>query len=244
MEMKIVKHLALVVASLLLLQACGASRKVASDVSTAAVPAATAHQDGWKSYEVDDMVILMNLRTLRQQGSFWLMNVYIENTSDRPKNVKITDASIGNAGKRNAFLTYEDLMRRTRRRENWKSFGVSFATMAAATAVDVALDGEIRKHGSGYGNAVARRVSSLAVYGLAHMGAGAISERFRVHYDKIAKENIGYLHDYAIPAKSAVEGHAVAKTFRTPDGRLVVYLPVDGKVYAFRWDEAELKPAE
>ena len=244
MEMNIVKHLSLVAAFLLLLQACGTSRQTAADVSTASVPAATAQQDGWKSYEVDDMVILMNLRNLRQYGSFWLMNIYVENTSDRPKNLKISTASVGNGQKRNEFLSYDQLMRRARRRENWKSFGVSFASMAAATAVDVVLDGEIRKHGSGVGNVIARQVSSMAVYSLAHLGAGAISERFRTRYERTAKENLGYLHDYASPANSAVEGHAVAKTFRCPDGQLAVYLPIDGRVYAFRWNQAELLSAE
>lgn len=244
MKMKILKQISIVLASLFLLQACGsASRMTVANQETAA-PAATAQQDGWKSYEVDDMVILMNLQTLRQYGSFWLMNVYVENTSDQPKNLKISTASVGNGQKRNAFLSYDQLMRRARRRENLKSFGVSFASMAAATAVDVVLDGEIRKHGSGVGNVIARQVSSMAVYSLAHLGAGAISDRFRARYEKVAKKNLGYLHDYSIPAKTAVEGHAVAKTFRSPDGQLTVYLPVDGKVYAFRWNESELRPAQ
>ena len=154
MKMKILKQISIVLASLLLLQACGsASRMPVANQETTA-PAATAQQDGWKSYEVDDMVILMNLQTLRQYGSFWLMNVYVENTSDQPKNLKISTASVGNGQKRNTFLSYDQLMRRARRRENWKSFGVSFASMAAATAVDVVLDGEIRKHGSGVGNVI------------------------------------------------------------------------------------------
>ena len=96
----------------------------------------------------------------------------------------------------------------------------------------------------GVGNVIARQVSSMAVYSLAHLGAGAISDRFRARYEKVAKKNIGYLHDYTIQARTAVEGHAVAKTFRSPDGQLTVYLPVDGKVYAFRWNESELRPAQ
>lgn len=228
------KRYLIALVSLILLQACAtpARQETAGPVVS---PAEVDYAEGWKSYSTDDMLFLLNLRNFRQYGSYWLMNVYIENKSDGPRALRMSDAAIGAAGKRSPFLSYEQYMKKVRRRENLKQFGVSFASMAAATAVDIAIDGEIAKRGSGYGNHVARRISSLAVYGLASMGAGVISERFRERYEKTAKENIGYLHDYTIPAGTAVEGHALAKVIRSDKGEVVVTIPVDGKVYAFRY---------
>ncbi len=202
----------------------------------------TAHGDDWKAYTVDDLYILMNLRVMRNHGKYWLMNLYILNDGDKARLLRLTDASLAGAGKKYSFYTYDKLMRRIRRRQNLARFGISFATYATAVVIDRAIDSELASHDDGsFGSYLGREMASLGVFALASIGDAAISEEFYKKMDQAAKENIGYLRDYSIPAGTALEGHACVKYHPRVKDEIVVYLPVDGKVYAFRWNAADLE---
>ena len=196
----------------------------------------------WRMYEVDDMVIGVSVSRYKDFGKWFRVDYYILNEGGENKFFDFSSASVKSPDGRAKLYSYDEFMRKSRRRRFWSSFGVNVAIYTTGIILDEAVNGDYFRGRAGeysFGRDVAHEVSSAVISGMSVVGAIAADEYFSGDMRRVYSENIGYIRDYNIKPGTAIEGHAFAKYSK--GGELTVNVPVSGRVYSMNLDTSSLE---
>jgi len=208
-----------------------------ADPAISAKPDLEKHD--WKTFSYNGLDVVLDLRRMQHYGDFYRLDVYILNTSGQPYNLDLSQASIKSSNGTCQLLSDKEFSKMMRRRHFWKSAGISSVIFAAAIATDVALNNSQYSHHRTFGGDVAYALGHDMIFTAASMGSAAVASNASIDMSKISQSNIGYLHSCTIPNNSSIQGHAYAKCRNGND--IIINLPINGQIYAFRWDTNLLK---
>ncbi|MBQ8070665.1 MAG: hypothetical protein IJ202_07435 [Bacteroidales bacterium] len=196
----------------------------------------------WKMYEVDDLILGVNVRQYRDFGKWFRIDYYIMNRGDEGKLFDFTNASVKSPNGRAKLYSHDQFIRKARRRRFWSSFGANVAIMTTGVILDEILNGEYydgRADHYSLGSDIAHDVSSMVITEASAVGMMAASQYFAGDMSRVYSENLGYVRNYMVNPGIAIEGHAYARFSR--DGELTVNVPVGGRVYSMNWDTTKIE---
>ena len=201
-------------------------------------------EDGnqWRMYQVDDMVIGVSVKRYQDYGKWFRIDYYVLNEGDKDKFFDFSSATVKSPDGRAKLYSYDEFMRKSRRRHFWSSFGVNVAIYTTGIILDEALNGDyFRGRADEYslGRDIAHEVSSAVLSGMSVVGVIAADGYFSDDMRRVYSENIGYVRDYTIKPGYAIEGHAFARYSKR--GELTVNVPISGRVYSMRWDTTSIE---
>lgn len=200
----------------------------------------------WKTFYLDGLYIFLNLRYLKNYGRYYALDLYIQNSSDRPQFFDFKNASIVSEKGRRPFFSYDKYLRRVRCRKGWSSFGWGVLTLGIAFILDEIINGDYYDGRAGYyspGLDFLHETSSFLIHETAFFTMAVMVDSFERDYLGCVQKNMGYLSSYNIPKSSAIRGHALAKYWAEAD-KVKINIPVGGKVYVFEWEASDLEYAD
>lgn len=197
--------------------------------------------DRWKVYEVDSLYIFLNVRKVHSHGSYFLIDLYLQNNSHSEQTFSFSDASVSTFKKTNSFLTEKKYLRRVRRGKFWKTFGLASAAVTTSVVTQAVIENSFPDpFERSLGTEILHDVVSIAAQGLISVGTAAVASNFAEDYAKCVQNNVGYLKDYSLAPDNAVRGHAYVKYIKK-SGDVLVNIPIGPHIYAFKWTASQLR---
>lgn len=201
--------------------------------------------DVWKYYTLNGLYVSINVKYRHYYGRYYVVSVYIQNNSPENAYFNFDSASITAGGGRVRLFSHDEYVRRVNNRQAWTAFGLSMATVVTAATLDAAINSSYYNGWDNYspGRDFAHDFSSFIIEESAAVGSVLIGGYMTNEMIKVQQNNIGYLKNYMVAPKNAVSGYALAK-YDPSVNQIFVNLPINGVVYSFRWNTANLQDAD
>lgn len=196
--------------------------------------------NAWKTYNVDGLKVLMNVRYQQHFGRYYRIDLYIENDTDSPVLYDFNHTRISSLAGPVPLFSHDRYLGRIRSRKSWKTFGISTGALFASLFVAGILDSDSgRGRADSVGEEILQDLASITIQEAGYIASALITEKEAEDMARIVHRNVGYLGTYNIPAGTALEGHAYAK-YRPGAECIDITLPIGGKDYIFQWDTRSL----
>jgi len=188
----------------------------------------------WRAYDTGDgAVVSMSVRYMHYRGRYYLVDLYILNTSDRSVAIDFDDARMYSTSGRVKVFDHDGYVRRIRRRNNWRAFGSQMAMMAAAITVDLLIEGSYQSSSRhSLGRDLLTDLAEDLVMDAAYVGSALIWEHYGAQNGVVAQDNLGYFHNTTLRGNSAVQGHFFAK-YAGQSPAVSLEIPIGGRVHRF-----------
>jgi len=188
----------------------------------------------WRAYDTGDgAVVSMSVRYMHYRGRYYLVDLYILNTSDRSMSVDFDNARMYTTSGNVRVFDHDRYVRRIQRRNNWKAFGSQVAMMAAAITVDLLIEGSYQgssRHS--LGRDLLTDIAEDLVMDAAYVGSALVWNHYGAQNAVVAQDNLGYFHNTSIRGNSAVQGHFFAK-YKGQSPAISLEIPLGGQVHRF-----------
>ena len=186
----------------------------------------------WWTYDLDGVILSLDVRYQHQYGNYYRVGVNIVNTTKEGINFDF-DAIRMYSGENRPIRVYsrDEYFHRVRRKQNWRSFGAHiamvplylFALAAAEELTDFNDDGW-----HSLGESIAEGIAYGLINGAATIGSDLIASHYEGQVQQIYQDNMGYLGDYRIAPDHALQGHFFAR-FDPRAREVTVEIPVGGR---------------
>ena len=191
----------------------------------------------WWTYDMDGIVLSLDVRYLHQYGRYYRVGVQLVNTTPQALNFDF-DAVRMFAGDGRSIKVYTkgEYLRRIRQKQTVRNIGVQiamipvylFALAAAEKLTDFNDDGW-----HSLGESVAEGIAYGIINGAATIGSDLIASHYEGELRQISEDNVGYLGDYRIAPDHALHGHFYARfdpsakevTLELPIGDRTIRIP-------------------
>jgi len=205
----------------------------------------SADGDSWRTYQVDDMVVALNVRYHRNFGKYFRIDAYILNESGQDRFLNIDKASVQSDDGRTRLFTQDQYARKVQSNRFWTSVGIQAATFTTALILDEAIAGSWRGHGHGpgprFGGPHPGYIAADAVMTTGSILTYAIlAEYYDGRRGGVYDTSLNYMHNYNIRPDEAVQGFMYAQYSPSAD-RIIINLPIGGRIYSFEWLTNEVK---
>ncbi len=200
------------------------------------------YQDGQpvEFYSIDGIYVGVKISTQQLYGAYYEAYIEIENGSNpqfdfSPDNITATLEDGGNANEAEV-MTYNDYMKRVKRRQNWTTAFTIFAESAAATSAGYSSSKTNTYIQTSTGKSVSvqsntESYNGAAQYAAMQNAANNVNSMIRQQYDIRQTISEGYLKLNTIFPNSRLVGFVNIK-FQKAD-HILLNVPVNGKVYHF-----------
>lgn len=202
-------------------------------------PSATAETytdvDGnlWRAYDTGDALVSMSVRYMHYNGQYYLVDLYILNTSDNSIPIEFRDISMYSTRGPVKVFSHNRYLRRMRNRNGWKAFGRGAAVFAAAITIDLLLEGSYQSSSNhSFGETFLTDLAEELVMDAASVGASLIAAHYEEQNRIVTEDNLGYFHDCVIRPNCAVQGHFFAG-YREGAEAISVDMPIGGRLHRF-----------
>lgn len=202
-------------------------------------PAAEAEiykdEDGnlWRAWDTGDAVVSLSVRYMHYAGRYYLVDLYILNTSDRSLPVTFDGVKMYNTSSRVPVFDHDQYVRRVRRRNNWKAFGSQMAMVAAAITVDLLIEGSYQSsHNHSFGRDLLTDLAEDLVMDAAYVGSALVWDHYGTQNANVVQDNLGYFRNTSIPGNSAVQGHFFAR-YKGKSPAVSIEIPLGGELHRF-----------
>ncbi len=215
------------------------------DVTTSDLKTYTA-EDGQviRAYAINGLYVSVDVSYQHYYGKYYVLQLFVQNNSPEDAYFSFKDASIQSSAGQIKMFSSGDYLRRINRRQGWAKFGLHAATIATAITLEAIADEQFyrqgRHHRRTFSRDLVHDMSIFLIRQSAVVGNILISGMFNEARAKVANNNIGYLQNYVIKPNTSITGFAYAK-YNSNAKHLLVNLPINGKVYQFPIDVANIK---
>lgn len=194
----------------------------------------------WKTFGMDGLKILMNVRYQKHFGQYYRIDLYIENDTDAPVLFDFRHSKVATPAGAVPLYSHDRYLDRIRSRKGWKTFGISMGALFTSFFVSGILNSDSAwGRADSIGEEILEDLASIAIQEAGYIASAMVSAKEAEDMERIVRTNVGYLDSYNILPGTALEGHAYAKY--QPGAQCIdIMLPVGGKDYIFQWDTREL----
>lgn len=187
----------------------------------------------WRAYDTGDAVVSVSVRYMHYCGRYYLVDLYILNTSGSNIPVIFDNMKMYNTDGSVRIFDHDRYIRRVRRRNNWKAFGAQMAMVATAVTIDLIVEGSYQSssHHS-LGRDILTDITEDLIMDAAYVGSALVWDKYGQQNSNVVLDNLGYFHDTSIPGNSAVQGHFFAK-YKGQSSAIRLEIPLGGEVHSF-----------
>ena len=200
------------------------------------------YQDGQpvQFYNIDGMSVAVKISTKQLYGDYYEAYITIENGTQPqfdfdPSNITAS-LEYENSYTEAEVLTYEDYMKKVKRRQGWTTAFSAFAEAAAATSAGYSSTKTNAYATTSTGKSVAVQATTTsyngaATYAAAQNGANNINNLVNQQYDIKQTISEGYLKLNTVFPNARLVGFVNIK--KEDADHILINVPVNGKVYHF-----------
>lgn len=190
----------------------------------------------WRTYQVDNYDVGINVRYFKNYGRFYRIDIYICNRGGSDAFFDFDHASVNSSKHRARLWSHDQFVRRARRRRIWTNIGAQTALVMGNIAADAAIGSAWTNNNDTweFGNELGLGMSTAAADIAFGIGSSAIGAATVGELGQIYSRNVGYLSNVNIKPSNAIQGHAYARYDGNSD-KLQINLPIGGRVYSFEW---------
>ena len=192
----------------------------------------------WKVFTADGLDVLMNVRYLKHYGQYYRLDLYIQNNTDRPVKYDFKNTSVASRMGPVKVFRQRGYLNRIGAQKTAKTIGIGIGTLFVTFVMAAIVRGDPDDRDS-LAEDLLRDLGGTAIEEAGFIATMAMADSESEDMARIERSCIGYLGDYTIRPRHAIEGHAYAKYKKGADS-IEITLPIGDKKYVFNWDTTSL----
>lgn len=199
----------------------------------------------WQSFELDDNLVSLSMRYMRNYGRYYLVDLYVLNAGEESVSIPFEGISLKCRSGALKVFDHDRYVRRLHRKQGWRNFGTQIAIFTTTWLIDVlvteAMDLD-RDDRYSLGEAIGAELLSTAVQFAGAAGSAAVSERYIEAYRQAVTDNLGYFKTTNLLPGHAVQGHFFTKFRSTSE--ILLTLELGGVEYTLALNTIEIPEVE
>ncbi len=186
----------------------------------------------WWTYDLDGILLSLDVRCQHRYGQYYRVGVSIVNTTPSGLNFDFDAIRMYSGNRSIRIYSHDEFLRRIHRKQNIRNIGVQIAMIPLYIFALAAADKLTDFDDDGYyslGESIANGLAYGAVGGLATIGSDLIASHYEGEARRITEENMGYLGDHRIAPDHALQGHFFAR-FDPSAREMMIEIPLGNRI--------------